>query len=119
VATPKKLYRLPKWIWNPNFRILTLSEKIFYAYLFGFGPDTCWEWNWRLAERFGVTERTIQRWLSKLKDNGFIWIQKPYGKDRKLHARPFPSAHAWITKLAELKLKKVPRAFKRNPHRMA
>ncbi len=48
----KKLHRLPAWIRSQDFRLLNRSQKDFLGYLYCFGPDTCWLWNWRLAKKF-------------------------------------------------------------------
>ncbi len=92
----KKLHRLPGWIRSDDFRLLNDSEKNFLGYLYCFGPDTCWLWNCRLQKKFHRSRSTIQRRLRKLKDLGFIWIEMPYGRDRKIHARLIPSPAHWV-----------------------
>ncbi len=92
----KKKYRLPMWIHRREFRLLNKSEKDFLRYLYSFGPDTCWLWNWRLAKEFGCTKRTIRYWLRKLREQGFIWIEKPYGPQRKIHVRLLPTPQHWV-----------------------
>lgn len=104
MAKQRKKHRLPVWVRSQEFRLLNNSEKDFLGYLYSFGPDTCWLWNWRLAKKFHRTKRTIQRWLAKLKDLGFIWIEKPYGPERKLHARPLPSPEHWVKLIGTLAL---------------
>lgn len=104
MAKRRKKHRLPVWVRSQEFRLLNNSEKDFLGYLYSFGPNTCWLWNWRLAKKFHRTKRTIQRWLAKLKDLGFIWIEKPYGPERKLHARTLPSPEHWVKLIGALAL---------------
>jgi len=106
MAKRKKLHRLPIWVRSQEFRLLNSSEKDFLGYLYCFGPNTCWLWNWRLAKKFHRNKRTIQRWLAKLKDLGFIWIEKPYGPERKLHARLLPTPEHWVKLIGTLALGK-------------
>lgn len=108
----RKRHRLPIWVRSQDFRLLNNSEKDFLGYLYSFGPDTCWLWNWRLAKKFHRNRRTIQRWLAKLKDLGFIWIEKPYGPERKLHARTLPSPEHWVKLIGTMALGKSIRKYK-------
>ena len=110
----RKRHRLPYWVRSQEFRLLNNSEKDFLGYLYSFGPDTCWLWNWRLAKKFHRNKRTVQRWLAKLKDLGFIWIEKPYGPERKLHARTLPSPEHWVKLIGTLALGKSLRRHKRS-----
>ena len=115
----RKKHRLPYWIRSQEFRLLNNSEKDFLGYLYSFGPDTCWLWNWRLAKKFHREKRTIQRWLAKLKDLGFVWIEKPYGPERKLHARSIPTPEHWTKLIGTLALAKHTLKHKqkrRGPH---
>ena len=95
-AKHRKIHRLPLWIRRRQFRLLNKSEKELLGYLYSFGPDTCWFWNWRLAKEFDCTKRTIRYWLAKLKDLGFIWIEKPFGPERKIHVRLLPTPEHWV-----------------------
>lgn len=101
---PRKKHRLPYWIRSQEFRLLNNSQKDFLGYLYSFGPDTCWLWNWRLQKKFHRSRRTIQYWLAKLKDLGFIYIEKPYGPWRKIHARLLPSSEHWVKLYATMSL---------------
>ena len=100
----KKKYRLPMWIHRREFRLLNKSEKDFLRYLYSFGPDTCWLWNWRLAKEFGCTKRTIRYWLRKLRDLGFVWIEKPFGPQRKIHVRLLLTPEDWLKAMGTLAL---------------
>jgi len=100
----RKKHRLPHWIRNQEFRVLNRSQKDFLGYLYCFGPDTCWLWNWRLAKKFHVTKRTVQRWLKALRENGFVWIEKPFGPQRMIHTRVIPSPEHWVKLIGALAL---------------
>jgi len=86
----------PFWVRRMNRTVIPTSVRNFYIYLCVFGPDSCWLWNWRLAKRFGVSKRQIRRWLHWLKANNLIWIEKPFGPQRKIHPRYFGSAKNWL-----------------------
>ena len=109
----RKKHRLPYWIRSQEFRLLNNSEKDFLGYLYSFGPDTCWLWNWRLQKKFHRSRRTIQYWLAKLRKLGFVWIEKPYGPERKIHTRTFPCTEHWVQLLGTLALSSRRRKQKR------
>jgi hypothetical protein len=100
----KKKHLLPMWIHNRNFRLLNKSEKDLLGFLYSFGPDTCWLWNWRLQKEFGCSRRSIQLWLRKLREQGFIWIEKPFGPQRMIHVRLLPTPDHWVKTMATLAL---------------
>jgi len=113
VAKRRKKYRLPYWIRSQDFRLLNNSQKDFLGYLYYFGPDTCWQWNCRLQKKFHRCRRTIQYWLAKLKELGFVWIENPYGNQRLIHTRLIPSPEHWINLMAKMALPKQPAKHKR------
>ena len=94
--TEKPKYYAPFWVRRMNHTVIPTSVRNFYIYLCVFGPDSCWLWNWRLAKRFGVSKRQIRRWLHWLKENNLIWIEKPYGAQRKIHPRYHKNAMEWL-----------------------
>ncbi len=96
MSKARKKHRMPLWIRDPKFKLLNRSQKDLLGYLYSFGPDTYWLWNWRLQEKFGVHRSTIQRWLRKLREQGFIWIEKPFGPQRKIHVRLLPTPDHWV-----------------------
>ncbi len=104
MTKPKKRHRLPHWIRSQEFRRLNNSEKDFLGWLYSMGPDTCWLWNYRLQKKFHRCRRTIQYWLAKLKYYGFIWIEKPYGPERKIHTRLIPTPEHWVKLIGTLTL---------------
>ncbi|MBA7617482.1 hypothetical protein ES703_24797 [subsurface metagenome] len=113
MTKPKKRYRLPYWIRSQEFRLLNSNEKDFLGWLYSMGPDTCWLWNWRLQKKFHRCRRTIQYWLAKLKYLGFIWIEKPYGPERKIHMRQLPTPERWVKLVGTLALSSSLRKRKR------
>jgi len=117
MTKPKKRHKLPYWIRSQDFRLLNKSEKDFLGYLYYFGPETCWLWNCRLQKKFHCSRRTIQYWLAKLKDLGFIWIEMPYGNQRKIHTRLIPTPRHWVQLIGKLALSKGLRkqAVKKRP----
>jgi len=114
-AKHRKKHRLPVWIRKQEFRILNRSQKDFLGYLYCFGPDTCWLWNWRLQEKFHCSRSTIQRWLRALRENGFIWIEKPYGPQRMIHTRLLPTPEHWVSLIGTLALSHGLRKHRRRP----
>ncbi|GAI15962.1 unnamed protein product, partial [marine sediment metagenome] len=64
-------------------------------------------------KKFHRCRRTIQYWLAKLKDLGFIWIEKPYGPERKIHTRLIPTPEHWVKLVGALALGKNLRRHKR------
>ncbi|GAI88465.1 unnamed protein product [marine sediment metagenome] len=109
----RKRYRLPHWIRSQEFRLLNNNEKDFLGWLYSMGPDTCWLWNWRLQKKFHRCRRTIQYWLAKLKYFGFIYIEKPYGPERKIHTRLLPTPEHWVKLVGTLALSSCLRKHKR------
>ncbi len=104
---PKKLHRLPIWIRSEEFRLLTPAEKDFLGYLYCFGPNTCWQWNCRLMKKFHCSRNTIKRRLRKLKALKFIWISAPFGRERKIHARLFPTPRHYFKLRATIAVNKA------------
>lgn len=113
MTKPKKRHRLPYWIRSQDFRPLNNSEKDFLGWLYSMGPDTCWLWNWRLQKKFHRCRRTIQYWLAKLKKLGFIWIEKPFGPERKIHTRLLPTPEHWVKLISKLALTRALHKHKR------
>lgn len=113
MTKPKKRHRLPYWIRSQEFRLLNNSEKDFLGWLYSMGPDTCWLWNWRLQKKFHRCRRTIQYWLANLKELGFIWVEKPFGPERKIHTRLLPTPEHWVKLIGSLALSRSMAKLKR------
>lgn len=73
-----------------NLRDLGLCEKVLLAHIYSFGVKGCWQGNTTLGTMFFVKDRTISRWIAKLKKNGYLlWIH-PKGRYRTLWAKSHP-----------------------------
>ncbi|MBA7586250.1 hypothetical protein ES708_28246 [subsurface metagenome] len=81
----KKFQRMPKWISSDNYQLINLAEKDLLAYIYRFEPDTGQLRTSQLIKKFGVTKKTIQRWLRKLRDLGLIRIENPGTIHRLIH----------------------------------
>ena len=59
---------------------LTANEKILYAEITALASKEgyCWATNKYFASLYGVSPRTITRWISKMHDLGFISIENEY-----------------------------------------
>jgi len=121
MAKQKANHHMPKWMWNMHIKELNRSTKEFYAYLCIFGPNTNWQWNCRLQKKFGVSRRTIQYWLAKLKKLRLIWIESGDGRNRKIHCRYYRNPLEWFQDLAmpratrELQKRRFKRCKKLHP----
>jgi DNA-binding MarR family transcriptional regulator len=81
----KKFQRMPAWIRSQDYRLINRAEKDLLGYLYRFESDTGRLRSCQLAEKFYVTRRTIQVWLKKLRDLGFITIENPGTIHRLIH----------------------------------
>lgn len=93
---PPKKYRCPWWIFKLSHRVIPGSVRELYAYLCIFGQTGNWQWDCRLAKKYGVTDRTIRRWLHWLKANKLIWIENPFGRSRRIHAIYYADSVKWL-----------------------
>lgn len=112
--TPRAKYHAPYWIKDVPNTVFPAHIKDFYGYLCAFGPDSCWLWNCRLQQKFGVSRRTIQLWLSWLRNHNLIWISKPFGPERKIHPRYHGSPAKWLTSIV---CSKATKTVKKAQHR--
>ena len=87
--SPKEKYlKIPYHILN--IETLDLREKVLLAHIYSYGIKGCWEGNKRLGELFRVSERSISRWMARLKKTGFIFWVHPKGRYRTIWARSHP-----------------------------
>lgn len=102
---PMWLHKIPRRLFPPCYRDL-------YAYLCKFHTCECWLYNYRLADRFGVSPRTIQLQLAWLSRHALVGISlrpdptrplQPKGHKtiRRIFIRHYPTAEAWLTALAD------------------
>lgn len=102
----QKPYPKPWWIWNVNNKLLPLRLKHFYAYFCWFGPNTCVQWNCRLAKKYGVSRTTIKRWLKRLRELKLIWITSSGGRHRRIHTHYYKDIMGWFVGMSGLAGKK-------------
>lgn len=70
-----------------NLPALELSEKVLLAHIYSFGEKGCWQSNETLAKMFMTSQRTISRYIAKLKP--FIYVKKPKGYFRTIWAKSY------------------------------
>jgi len=108
----KHQYEIPEWLETIPERDFPSGPKKLYRYLLVFGNTGCWQYNCRLAERFGVTERAIQKWLAWLKRQELITIQQPFNRRRRIWAKLYGERIEWFTSQCFAKAsKKLAKAF--------
>lgn len=96
----RKEHPKPWWIWPVSPKVLPYRIKHFYAYFCWFGPNTNYEWNGRLARRFGVSRSTIKRWIKQLVKLRLVWITSGGGPHRRIHTHYYRNIWDWYTMLA-------------------
>ncbi len=77
---PTRLWRLPRTEVN-------WQQKRLLAYVWWCAPKGLRLWNCRLAKTYGVSERTIRRWLAVLKNCELIAIRYGDGMNRIIFPR--------------------------------
>ena len=65
---------------------MTLSDKAFYSYFRNF-KDGCWQSNEQLSKWFGVTDRTIRRYITKLENLALLEVENRDNRYRKIWAK--------------------------------
>lgn len=98
MAKGLKRPRMPKWLWHLQAKHFNSDLKRFLAWFWFCGPRGCDSWNYKLARRFHVQIRTIQRWLHRLKQLRLITIRQPCGRWRTVFAAPYFSRQVWLEK---------------------
>lgn len=99
----RKKYPKPYWIWPVSRKLLPWPVKHLYAYFCFFGPSTNFEWNCRLAKRFGVSRSTIKRYIRKLVSYRLIWITSGGGRHRRIHTHYYTGLTDWFSSMASPK----------------
>lgn len=64
---------------------LNISDKLVYGFIISFKNKVCYTSNITMEKRLGVKKRTLQRSLTRLQENGFIFIKNPHSKNREIH----------------------------------
>ena len=83
----KQHYNMPMALWRLPNRILNYKQKHLLSFIWWCAPRGCHCWNCRLAKKFNVSDRTIRRWLARLKQYELIAIGFPDGRGRTLWPR--------------------------------
>lgn len=55
-------------------RELTITEKLVYSYIASYAKKVCCDSNEKIAERLGLSARTLTRALRELQEKGFVFI---------------------------------------------
>ena len=71
-------YKFKAWIQNLSGNLLNDRQKRLIYFFLPYGRKGCDKWNIRLAEIFGVCERTIRRDIKHLAKHSFIILTYPY-----------------------------------------
>lgn len=82
------------------------GPRAFYCWLCGFKSGTCVLFNYRLAEKFHVSVRTIRRWRSWLNAHHLIhvwWLDKSHPR---INCHHYGSFNAWLSAMALPKARK-------------
>lgn len=96
----------PRWIAQLPSTVFPRGPRAFYCWLCAFKSGTCFLFNYRLAEKFGVSVRTIRRWRTWLRDHQLLhtwWLDKNHPRINCHHYRTF---NAWLAAMALPKKRK-------------
>jgi len=81
-------------------RVFPRGPRALYCYLCAFKSGTCFLFNYRLAQTFHVSIRTIRRWRSWLRDHKLIhtWYLDP--KHPRINVHHYKTYLAWLSAMA-------------------
>ena len=90
----------PLWIAQLPARVFPRGPRALYCYLCAFKSGTCFLFNYRLAQKFHVSTRTIIRWRSWLIKHqlAHTWYLDP--KHPRLNCHHYKSFRAWVAAMA-------------------
>ena len=94
---------MPKWIWQLPHSVLNYKLKHLLAYFWWCGDRGCQRWNYAIAKRFKVSDRTIRRWIHTLEKKHLIYINFPMKTTRTIYRRPYFSRLVWWQKSGQIK----------------
>ncbi|MDP2953956.1 MAG: hypothetical protein Q8O76_11655, partial [Chloroflexota bacterium] len=97
----------PKWVTKLGPRQFPLGPRRLYHYLCHFTSCECILYNYRLAEEFGVCERTMQYYLAWLRSHALIKLSlrsdptrpldpKGFKTIRRIYVQHYASPQAWL-----------------------
>ena len=94
---------MPKWIWQLPHSQLNYKLKHLLAYFWWCADRGCRDWNYAIAKRFKVSNRTIRRWIKALQDKHLIYINFPGFRSRTIYRRPYYERRVWWVKSGQVK----------------
>lgn len=97
--SPPTHYR-PYWIGRVPARIFPRGPRALYCYIAAFPTGCCYLFNYRLAQKFHVSIRTIRRWKSWLIRHSIAHIWWETTTKPRIICHHFKSAPDWITRMA-------------------
>ena len=89
-------YQLRLWLGELDHELLNDRQKRELIHFLRCGPQGCDSWNYKLAQIFHISKRTLQYDLRHLESNGFIDIRGALGKHRRIVTLPFPTKASWM-----------------------
>jgi hypothetical protein len=94
-----KHYR-PFWIARVPAKVFPRGPRALYCYIAAFPTGCCYLFNYRLAQKFHVSIRTIRRWKTWLIAHSLahIWWETP--RRPRIICHHFKSAPQWIMRMA-------------------
>lgn len=92
MAKARKAHPRPNWLKNLPPGIVGYGPARLYFYLCAGGPNTCKQWNCRLANVFHVSRRTIERWTRRLEELALITLENRQSPYRRIHPLYYKSA---------------------------
>lgn len=97
----------PIWIAQIPAKVFPRGPRALYCYLCAFKSGTCFLFNYRLAQKFHVSVRTIRRWKSWLVKHRLIhtWYLDP--KHPRINCHHFKSFRGWLAAMALPKNSKI------------
>jgi len=81
---------MPKALWKLPSETINWQQKHLLSLIWFCGFKGCICWDSVLADKFGVTPRTIRRWLAHLKKLDLIVIGFPGGSKRIIWSKTPP-----------------------------
>lgn len=100
----------PRWIAQLPARVFPRGPRALYCYLCAFKSGTCFLFNYRLAQKFYVSTRTIRRWRSWLIKHklAHTWYLDP--KHPRINCHHYKTFNGWLAAMAlPAKTHKTPR----------
>jgi len=118
MARPQNTSRYRLWIASVNHGLLNRRQEQELLHFLGYGPGGCDSHNYRIAQNFNKSIRTIQYDLRHLEKHHLIetapgWAELKDGKmvrqlrGRRITTLPWPSKTSWMSGSIQKNLEKV------------